>query len=97
VNAQQLAHQAATASLMRKEGRPEATEAMAARLKASLGHAGARVETDLEALIQTEGLAARPGPRTCADPEIMAALRLAIPPSSPATRCASPIVARARA
>jgi predicted DNA-binding transcriptional regulator YafY len=38
----------------------------------------ARLETDYEALLEAQGLAARPGPRPRADPEIMAAIAEAV-------------------
>ena len=80
--AEELAHLAAAGALLRANTRPEAAEALdniAARLKAALGrHGAARVEPDLEALMQAEGLATRPGPRARLDPAILATLRAAI-------------------
>ncbi|RMD48185.1 MAG: WYL domain-containing protein, partial [Alphaproteobacteria bacterium] len=44
-------------------------------LRPSSGAQRARLETDLEALLEAEGLAARPGPRVRVDPAAVAVLR----------------------
>ena len=80
--AEELAHLAAAAALLRANARAEAADALdgvAAKLKAGLGRVGAaRVEPDLEALMQAEGLATRPGPRVRLDPALLTTLRGAI-------------------
>ncbi len=80
--ADELAHLAGAAALLRDQNRADAAEALdriGARLKAAIGPRGlARVEPDLELLLQAEGLAMRPGPRLKLDPAILSALRQAI-------------------
>jgi predicted DNA-binding transcriptional regulator YafY len=81
VSAEELAQLHSAAEVMVRENRPDAArtlEGVADKLRA-LGKAGlGRVEPDLEALIEAEGLAQRPGPRHKIDPDILAALRTAI-------------------
>jgi predicted DNA-binding transcriptional regulator YafY len=79
--AEELAHLAAAADLLRANGRAEAAEAIdgtAAKLKAALGKAAIRVEPDLELLVQAEGLAMRPGPHVNLEPTLLTTLRTAI-------------------
>jgi len=55
-----------------------------AKIKATLPDgAHARIETDVEALMEAEGLAARPGPRPVIRPEILDALRTAVKACAP--------------
>ena len=81
VTAEELAHLHSAAQLMTRENRPDAAaslEGIGHKLRA-LGKAGlARIDPDLEALIEAEGFAHRPGPRLKIDPSILAALRAAI-------------------
>ena len=80
--AEELAHLHAAAALMRRENREGAAEALdsiADKLRAALGaRAMRRVEPDLEALTEAEGLAMRPGPHLRIDGERLAALRASI-------------------
>ena len=80
--AEELAHLHAAAALMRRENREGAAQALESiddKLRAAIGaRAMRRVEPDLEALTEAEGLATRPGPRLKIDGEMLAALRAAI-------------------
>ena len=80
--AEELAQLHAAATLMWRENREAAAatlDGIAHKLRAVLGaSAMRRVEPDLEALIEAEGLAARPGPRLRIDGAMLAALRSAI-------------------
>lgn len=82
VTAEELAHLHAAAGLMRRENRADAAAALdgiAEKLRAALGpRALRRIEPDLEALIEAEGLAARPGPRLKVGGETLAVLRQAV-------------------
>lgn len=82
VDAEDLAQLNAAAELMRRENRAAAAETLdglADKLRAVLGpRAMARVEPDLEALIEAEGITVRPGPREKVSPAILATLRTAI-------------------
>lgn len=72
----------ATIRLLKREHqtrRARALESIATRLKAALpAPAAARIEPDLEALLEAEGLARRPGPRPRIDDDVLTILRLAI-------------------
>ena len=80
--AEELAQLHAAAALMRRENREDAAKTLdgiADKLRAALGaRAMRRVEPDVEALIEADGLAARPGPRLKIDAALLAALRAAI-------------------
>jgi predicted DNA-binding transcriptional regulator YafY len=80
VNAEELADLATAVSLLRRENMPAkaaSAETVICKIRA-LQKPPARVETDLEALTEAEGVAMRPGPRPRIDPKIVAALRGAI-------------------
>jgi predicted DNA-binding transcriptional regulator YafY len=82
VTASELADLATAASLLRRDNmlvQARSVEKVAAKLRAQLkGAAVARIEPDLEALTEAEGLAMRPGPRPKLDAKIVGALRHAI-------------------
>ena len=82
VTADELADLATAASVLRRDNmlsQARSVEKVAAKLRAQLkGPAVARIEPDLEALTEAEGLAMRPGPRPKLDPKIIATLRHAI-------------------
>jgi predicted DNA-binding transcriptional regulator YafY len=72
----------ATARLLRQRGlraRASALEAVARKLRATLPASTLRrLEPDIEALLEAEGLAMRPGPRPVIRAEVIDAIRLAI-------------------
>ncbi len=82
VTASELADLATASAVLRRENMPvqaRSIDAIAAKLRAQMKAPSlARVEPDLEALTEAEGLAMRPGPRPKVDPQIVAALREAI-------------------
>jgi predicted DNA-binding transcriptional regulator YafY len=82
VTASELADLATASAVLRRENMPvqaRSIDAIAAKLRAQMkAPALARVEPDLEALTEAEGLAMRPGPRPKVSPEIVANLRQAI-------------------
>jgi predicted DNA-binding transcriptional regulator YafY len=75
----ELADLHAAVRILRRDGqtaRAKSLEALADKLTGGLDPAAARrLEPDLEALLETEGLAARPGPRQNIDPKIAEDLR----------------------
>ena len=71
--AEELVHLASAAALLREQNRFDAATALDG-IRAKLN----RIDPDLDLLMQTEGLARRPGPRIKIDPSITAALRSAI-------------------
>lgn len=81
-SAEELADLEAAARLMEENNRPEAAARLgevAAKVKALMRpDLARRVAPDLEALLEAEGLALRPGPRPAIDGEAVAALREAI-------------------
>ena len=81
-NAEELAELHAAAALLRRDGRDAAAatiDGIADKLRATFGAAGIRrVEPDLEALIEADGLAMRPGPRLRIDGWMLSTLRSAI-------------------
>jgi predicted DNA-binding transcriptional regulator YafY len=80
--AAELADLATATALLRRENMPaqaRSVETVAAKLRAQMkAPMVARIEPDLEALTEAEGLAMRPGPRPKVDPQIVGALRQAI-------------------
>src|ERR1019366_1189493 len=82
VTADELADLATAVSLLRRENmhtQADGTERAISKLRAQLKRpAITRIEPDLEALTEAEGLAMKPGPRPKIDLEIVAALRQAI-------------------
>jgi predicted DNA-binding transcriptional regulator YafY len=82
LNANELAQLHAAAKLMRRENRPDAARTMEGieeKIRAAMGSRGLRrVEPDLEALIEAEGMAMRPGPRLQIDASMLTALRTMI-------------------
>jgi predicted DNA-binding transcriptional regulator YafY len=78
----ELMHLQGAASLMHRENRPDAAAALEAvqdKIRASFdARKNRRIETDLEALVEAEGLAMRPGPRLPIDGAMLAELRAAI-------------------
>lgn len=77
--ARELADLRATARVLRRDGqtaRAKSLEAIADKLSGSLDPQTARrIEPDLEALLETEGLATRPGPRQNIEPKLVEELR----------------------
>jgi predicted DNA-binding transcriptional regulator YafY len=77
--ARELADLRATARVLRRDGqtaRAKSLEALADKLSGSLDPQTARrIEPDLEALLETEGLATRPGPRQNIEPKLVEELR----------------------
>lgn len=82
VNADEIADLEAAAGLLWRDNqraRAKRVRALATKLRAALpAEAQRRVEPDLEALLESEGLAMRPGPRPIIRPEILDGLRSAI-------------------
>jgi predicted DNA-binding transcriptional regulator YafY len=82
VTAAELADMATAASVLRRENmlaQARSVEKVAAKLRAHLkGPMVSRIEPDLEALTEAEGLAMRPGPRPKLDFKIISTLRHAI-------------------
>lgn len=82
VTATDLAELVASADLLRAQGRDgsaETIEALAAKLRATRGRlAQIRLEADLELLMESEGLACRPGPRVTVGTERLEVVRTAI-------------------
>jgi predicted DNA-binding transcriptional regulator YafY len=82
VNADEIADLEAAASLLWRDNqraRSKRIRALATKLRAGLpADAQRRVEPDLEALLESEGLAMRPGPRPVIRSEILDSLRGAI-------------------
>ncbi len=81
-SAEELAELHAATSLMRRENRrrsAETLEGVEEKIRASIGsRAMRRIEPDLEALVEAEGFATRPGPRVRIDEAVLGALRSAI-------------------
>ncbi len=81
-SADELADLEAAISLMRREGlagQAEGLSVLMAKLHAlQKPEVAPSVETDLDALLEAEGLAMRPGPRQTIRPEVLAGLREAI-------------------
>src|ERR1019366_8316857 len=82
VTADELADLATAVSLLRRENmhaQADSTERAVSKIRALLKRPViTRIEPDLEALTEAEGLAMRPGPRPKINPEIVAELRQAI-------------------
>jgi predicted DNA-binding transcriptional regulator YafY len=82
VTAAELADLGTAASVLRRENmlaQARSVEKVAAKLRAHLkGPMVSRIETDLEAITEAEGLAMRPGPRPKLDFGIVSTLRHAI-------------------
>lgn len=82
LTAEEIVDLEATAKLLRQRGlhaRAKALEAMARKLRASLpARALSRLEPDIEALLEAEGLAMRPGPRPVIRADVIDTIRLAI-------------------
>lgn len=82
VNADEIADLEAAAGLMWRDNqraRSKRLRALATKLRAALpAEVQRRVEPDLEVLLESEGLAMRPGPRPLIRAEILDSLRLAI-------------------
>ena len=82
VTAEELADLEAAARLLRRDNqrrRAAALEGLARKLRAGLKpEVALRIEPDLEALLEAEGLAMRPGPRPAIDPQVVDTIRLAI-------------------
>lgn len=82
LSADELADQEAAIGLLEREGmaaQASGMRALEAKLRALLKPSDAlRVEPDLEALLEAEGFAMRPGPRQNIRPEILSALREAV-------------------
>ncbi|MGO8867727.1 MAG: helix-turn-helix transcriptional regulator [Alphaproteobacteria bacterium] len=82
VTAAELADLATAASVLRRDNmlsQARSVEKVAAKLRAQLkGPTVVRIEPDLEALTEAEGLAMRPGPRPRVDSKILSILRHAI-------------------
>jgi predicted DNA-binding transcriptional regulator YafY len=82
VTAAELADLAIAASVLKRENmliQARSVEKVAAKLRAHLkGPIVSRIEPDLEALTEAEGLGMRPGPRPRLDPQIISTLRHAI-------------------
>ncbi|MCK6452920.1 MAG: WYL domain-containing protein [Alphaproteobacteria bacterium] len=82
VSADELADLEAAILLLRRENqrrRAEALEGLLRKIRANLRpELQRRIEPDLEALIEAEGLAMRPGPRPVIRPEVIDTIRLAI-------------------
>lgn len=80
--AEELSQLHAAADLMRQSNRDAAADVLDSitdKLRAAIGaRAMRRVETDLEALIEAEGLAMRPGPQLKVDGSMLAELRASI-------------------
>ena len=81
-SAEQIADLEATAKFLRQRNlaaRANSLEVVARKLKASVpGEVQRRLEPDLEALLEAEGLAMRPGPRPVIKPEVIDTIRSAI-------------------
>lgn len=77
--ARELADLRATARVLRRDGqtaRAKSLEVLADKLSGGLDPQTARrIEPDLEALLETEGLATRPGPRQNIEPKLIEELR----------------------
>jgi predicted DNA-binding transcriptional regulator YafY len=82
LSAEELAALGTAAGLLKRENAHAAADAidgLAAKLRAILRpEVTRRVAPDVELLLEAEGLAMRPGPRSKVDPEIVATLRRAI-------------------
>ena len=82
ITADELADLEATVKLLRRENqrkRAESLEGVIRKIRASLrADVTRRIEPDLEALVEAEGLAMRPGPRPLIRPELIDTIRLAI-------------------
>lgn len=82
VSADELADLEAAIALLRRENqrrRAEALEGLLRKIRANLRpELQRRIEPDLEALVEAEGLAMRPGPRPVIRPEVIDTIRLAI-------------------
>jgi predicted DNA-binding transcriptional regulator YafY len=82
VSAEDLAEMEAAAALLRRENRRKEADrllGLSGRLKALIKpETVRRIATDLEALVEAEGLAWRPGPFPKIDPDVMDSLRKAI-------------------
>ncbi len=82
VTAGELAELAGAAALLRAHGRPasaDALDTLASKLQARLGRAAQRrTESDLELLMESEGVACRPGPRVSVDRARLETVREAI-------------------
>lgn len=82
ITAEELTDLATAVSVLRRENmtaHADNAERVISKLRAMLRKSAmARIEPDLEALTEAEGLAMRPGPRPRIDPRIVAALRGAI-------------------
>jgi predicted DNA-binding transcriptional regulator YafY len=81
-SADELGHLRAATEVLRREGlaaQAEALNGILAKLRALMSPGSlARVDPDLEALAEAEGIAWRPGPRVVLRPEIVGSLREAI-------------------
>lgn len=82
VSADELADLEAAVKLLRRENqrrRADAVESVIRKIRASMpADVARRIEPDLEALVEAEGLALRPGPRPLIRPELIDSIRLAI-------------------
>ncbi len=82
ITADEVADLTTTISLLRRENmhaQAHSAERMLAKLRALMSRqTAAKLEPDLEALTEAEGLAMRPGPRLVVDREILKSLREAI-------------------
>ncbi|HEX2889583.1 WYL domain-containing protein, partial [Vineibacter terrae] len=82
ISAEEIADLEATARLLRQHNlrrRASSLEALAAKLRAALpSKAQLQLEPDVEALLQAEGLAMRPGPRPLIRTDVIDTIRLAI-------------------
>ena len=82
VTAEEIADLEAAAAMLRRDNqlqRAKSIERVAAKLKASLRpEVAVRLEPDVEALLEAEGLAMRPGPRPIIKAAVVDAIRLAI-------------------
>jgi predicted DNA-binding transcriptional regulator YafY len=82
IAADDLAALSTASALLRREnldGEASRIDNLSARLRARLTPAGKRrIEPDLEAMTEAEGIALRPGPRPKIDPEVLSSLRHAI-------------------
>jgi predicted DNA-binding transcriptional regulator YafY len=81
-SADEIADLEATTKFLRQRGlnaRANSLEVVARKLKASIpSEVQRRLEPDLEALLEAEGLAMRPGPRPAIKPEVIDTIRAAI-------------------
>jgi predicted DNA-binding transcriptional regulator YafY len=82
ITADELADLEGTVGLLRRENlrrRAKSLEDVVRKLRAALKpDIARRIEPDVEALLEAEGLAMRPGPRPAIQPDVIDAIRLAI-------------------